>query len=59
MSEPGKKIFQAQFLPVQAKVDVKSVKEDDYSVPVHLWYDRLLSAYPVIMLLEVKSGQGL
>ena len=59
MSEPGKKIFQAQFLPVQAKVDVKSVKEDDYSVPVHLWYDRLLSDYSVTMLLEVKSGQGL
>ena len=59
MSETDKTIFQDQFLPVQANVDVKSVKEDDYSVPVHLWYDRLLSAYPVTMLLEVKSGEGL
>ena len=39
MSEPVKIISQAQLLPVQANVDVKSVKEDDAIVPVHLWKD--------------------
>ena len=47
MSEPVKMISQAQFLTVQANLDVKSVKKGDDSVYVHLWDDRLLSTYPV------------
>ena len=41
MSEPVKMISQAQFLPLKPKVDVKAVKENDSSVPVHLWDDRI------------------
>ena len=52
MSEPYKIISRGQFLPVQAKVGVKSVKEYDYIVPVHLWNDRVLSAYTVLLVLK-------
>ena len=45
-------ISQAQFLPLQAKVN--SVKKDDQSVPLHPWYDRLHSTYPVLLLVGVK-----
>ena len=52
-------ISQYQFLHVQAKLDVKSVREDDASVPVHLWDYRLLYNYPVPSVLEVKYRQYL
>ena len=55
MTEPLKIISQDQLLPVQAKVDVKALTEDDSIVPVHQWDDRLLSTCPVTSVLEGKS----
>ena len=52
MSEPYKIISRGQFLPVQAKVGVKSVKEDDTIVPVRLWNDIVLSSYHVMSVLK-------
>ena len=59
MSEQVKMISQAQFLTLQAKVDVKSVKEDDAILSVHLFDDIIISAYPVPSVLEGKSRQCL
>ena len=59
MSEPVKIISQAQFLPVQEKADVKLLKEDDASAPVHLWDNRLLSTYLVPSVFEEKFCQCL
>ena len=52
-------IYQAQFLTLQAKVDVKSVNEDDAILPLHLWDDVLFSTYPGTLMLEGKYRQYL
>ena len=52
-------VSQSKLLTVQSNVDVKAVKEDDTSVPVHLWYDILISTYPVLSMLEGKLHQCL
>ena len=35
------------------------MKEDDAGVPVHLWYDILISTHPVLSVLEGKTHQFL
>ena len=40
-------------------MDVKEVGEDDASVSVHLWDDRLIYTYPGPSMLEVKYRQCL
>ena len=59
MSEQVKMIYQDQLITVQENLDVKAVKEDYASVPVHLWYDIIPSTYPFPSVLEGKYRQCL
>ena len=59
MSKPVKMISQYTCLPTQSQVNVKSVKEEDTSVPVHVWYNILRCTYPVPSVLEGKFHQFL
>ena len=52
-------ISQYTCLPTQSQVNVKSVKEEDTSVPVHVWYNILRCTYPVPSVLEGKFHQFL
>lgn len=55
----GGMVSQADFNPVETKVDVKAVKHDDAAVPIHIWNQRLIYNYPVPERLEGVSKEAI